>query len=175
MKIDTSKIPGYADMTAEEKIAALEAYEAKDDSEEEKKKLKAALDNATNEAATFKKKWKDTMDAEAKAKLEKEEELKRLRDENEEFKAERRKASYTAKYMGAGYDEATAKKLAEQLPEGIDDSFFETQKTFLQTQKQQAGIDKINNMPKPTPGMPMAANNFNDDFQKKLERWSGLK
>ena len=30
MKIDTNKIPGYADMTAEEKLAALEAYETED-------------------------------------------------------------------------------------------------------------------------------------------------
>ena len=49
MKIDTTAITGYAEMTAEEKLAALEAYEfeaPKTDESEEVKKLKKAKKQA---------------------------------------------------------------------------------------------------------------------------------
>lgn len=173
MKIDTSKIEGYADMTPEAKIAALEAYEDKED--DEKKKLKEAIDKAANEAATYKKKWKEKLDADEKARLEREEEINRLKAENEEFKAQSRRNRYTASFMSAGYDEETAKTLANALPEGISDEFFEAQKTFLQNEKQKAKVDKINNGPKPTPGAPITTSYLNDDFQAMLRKQSGLK
>ena len=62
MKIDTAKIENYAEMTAEEKLAALEAYEFEAPAPKEPEdvaRLKAALSNANSEA----KKWKDELRA----------------------------------------------------------------------------------------------------------------
>ena len=69
--MDVSKIEGYADMTAEQKIAALEGYEpeAPDLSGYVKKEL---LDKASSEAAGFKKQLRERMSAEEKAEAEKE-------------------------------------------------------------------------------------------------------
>ena len=49
-KIDTSKIEGYADMTPEQKLAALEGYEYEDNAAELEKQ-KNALSKANSEAA----------------------------------------------------------------------------------------------------------------------------
>jgi hypothetical protein len=54
MKIDTAKIENYAEMTAEEKLAALEAYEFETPAPKEPEdvtKLKAALSKANSDAA----------------------------------------------------------------------------------------------------------------------------
>ena len=53
MKIDTSKITGYADMTAEEKLKALEEFEIETpkDNGDEVTKLKTALSKANSDAA----------------------------------------------------------------------------------------------------------------------------
>ena len=52
-KIDTSKIEGYADMTPEQKLAALEGYEYEDNAAELEKQ-KNALSKANSEAAEWK-------------------------------------------------------------------------------------------------------------------------
>ena len=49
-KIDTSKIEGYAEMTPEQKLAALEGFEYEDNSAELEKQ-KNALSKANSEAA----------------------------------------------------------------------------------------------------------------------------
>ena len=61
MKIDTSKITGYAEMSAEEKLAALEAFEieAPKSGTDETEKLKAALSKANSEAAEWKRQFRE--------------------------------------------------------------------------------------------------------------------
>lgn len=54
-KIDTSKIEGYANMTPEQKLAALEGFEYEDNSAELEKQ-KNALSKANSEAAEWKRK-----------------------------------------------------------------------------------------------------------------------
>ena len=66
-KIDTSKIEGYANMTAEQKLAALEAYDHPDPDLTgfvEKSKL----DKATAEAAEWKRKHNALLSDEDKRK-----------------------------------------------------------------------------------------------------------
>ena len=52
-KIDTSKIEGYADMSAEDKLKALEAFEYEDNAAELERQ-KNALSKANSEAAEWK-------------------------------------------------------------------------------------------------------------------------
>ena len=49
-KIDTTKIEGYAGMTAERKLAALEAFELPDNNSAELERLKNAVSKANSEA-----------------------------------------------------------------------------------------------------------------------------
>ena len=76
MKIDTSKISGYGDMTLEEKLAALEGFEYESPAPDmgEIQRLKDAVSRANSEAAEYKKQLKAKMtDDEARAQQETEE------------------------------------------------------------------------------------------------------
>ena len=79
MKIDTNQIEGYADMTAEEKLAALEAYEM-DTTGLVKKDL---LDKATSEAANYKRQLREKLTADEQAEAERAEVFKNMQTELE--------------------------------------------------------------------------------------------
>lgn len=67
--LDTGKIEGYAEMSAEDKIRALEAYEFEDNSAKllaENEKLKNAVSRSNSEAADWKKKYTAKMSDEEK-------------------------------------------------------------------------------------------------------------
>ena len=92
---------------------------------------KAAIDHASSEAAEYKKKWRDTLsDAERQAQ-ETAEARAREKAELEALRTEKRVSGYTARLMGCGFDEATAKVMAAALPENIGDEYFEVQKSFI--------------------------------------------
>ena len=70
MKIDTSRIDGYQNMTVEEKLAALEGFEleAPPPDDKEIQRLKDALSKSNSEAADYKRQLRAKMtDDEAKA------------------------------------------------------------------------------------------------------------
>ena len=71
-KIDTSKITGYAEMSAEDKLKALEAFEY-EDNVAELEKQKAAVSKANSEAAEWKRKHNALLGEDEKKKQEQEE------------------------------------------------------------------------------------------------------
>ena len=94
-------------------------------------KLKEATNTASSQAAEYKKKWRDTLsDAERQAQ-ETAEARAREKAELEALRTEKRVSGYTARLMGCGFDEATAKVMAAALPENIGDEYFEVQKSFI--------------------------------------------
>ena len=76
-KIDTSTIAGYAEMTAEQKLAALESFEY-DDGSKQAEKLKAAVDKASSEAAAYKKQLNAKMTDDERKQQESEAALKAM-------------------------------------------------------------------------------------------------
>ena len=92
-------------------------------------------------------------------------------DELNALKTEKRISTYQAKLMEVGYDAQTAASMAMSLPEGISEDFFATQKAFLETQKQIAKTEALNNQPSLTPGLPPAAPNKEDEVWRT---WMGL-
>ena len=73
--------------------------------------------------------------------------------------------------MEVGYDAQTATNMAMNLPEGISEDFFIQQKTFLESQKQKAKTELINNQPKLSSGETLAPSN---DETEKYRKWFGL-
>ena len=65
-KIDTTKIAGYSDMRAEEKLAALEAFEY-EDSAPDLQRYKDAVTRANREAAEMKRKYQETLSKDEQA------------------------------------------------------------------------------------------------------------
>ena len=127
---------------AEEKVTETTATEAAPPAVEELQaqiaalteqvaRLKASNDNASSQAAEFKKKYRDTLSEQERREAEIAEARAAEQAELESLRAEKRVSGYTARLMGCGYDEATAKIMAAALPENVGDDYFEVQKSFI--------------------------------------------
>lgn len=139
--IDTANIEGYADMTPEQKVAALEAYQYEDNAAE-LERLKNANSKANSEAAEWKRKHNALLDEDGKKKLAEEEEkaaeAQKYADLEAKFNALTKKTTiseYTVKYLAQGYDEKLAKETAEALANG------EMDKVFANGEKHKAALE----------------------------------
>lgn len=127
-----------------------------------------------DEAAEWQEKYKSTLDEQKRKELEAEETMKRVMAENEQFKAEKRISTYAAKLMGAGFDENTASSMAQSLPDGIPDSFFEQQKAFNEAQKQAIKTQSINAQPNLPVGQSLSSADAMSAAEKNLRKQFGL-
>ena len=130
MKIDTTAIEGYENMTAEEKLAALEGYEYEDNAAEVEK-LKKSLTKANAEAADWKKKHNALLSEDEQKKNERDEKLSEMEAELKTLRTEKVISVHKAKLLADGYDEALAEASAKALAEGDTETFFANQKKFL--------------------------------------------
>lgn len=132
VKIDTSKIEGYADMTPEQKIAALEAVEYEDNASE-LERYKNAASKANSEAAEWKKKHNALLSEEDKKKQENEEELSTLRKKVEDLEKEKLVFGHKTQFLALGYDETLADETAKAMANGDTATVFANQKKFLES------------------------------------------
>ncbi len=150
-KIDVSKIEGYADMTAEQKLAALEAYEisAPDYSGYVKKET---FDKTASELAEIKRKHNAMLSEEEQKKQAIEEELNTLRKQVADMGKRELISSHKAKFLAMGYDEALAIATAEAMANGETDKVFANQKKFLETHDKSIKAELLGKTPKPKSG-----------------------
>lgn len=116
-KIDTSKIEGYANMTAEDKIKALEGYLIPDPDYSGYVK-KSQFDQTASELAKVKKDLEARMSEEEKTKAAAEAELLKYKTEAETLRKEKNIASNKAQLIAIGYDEELATATAEAMEAG---------------------------------------------------------
>ncbi len=166
MKIDTSKIEGYADMTAEEKLAVLEGFEY-DDNSEEVSRLKAANTKASKEAADWKRKHNALLDDDTRKQQEADEKYQAMEKELNELKRDKTVATYTASYLKMGYEETLAKTISEAMADGDNDKVFECQQKFLEAHDKEITKGALKNTPRPGAGAP---GNLSDEYKKKAEQ-----
>lgn len=145
MKID---IENYENMTPEEKLAALEAYEP-DMSGFVKKEL---LEKANSEAANYKKQLREKLSEDEAKKAQEAEEKERLLARLEELEHERSVNVFTTSYLGMGYDEKLAKSSAEALAKGDMDTVFKNQKVFMETKEKNLRAELLKQTPPPPAG-----------------------
>ena len=160
------KTPTLEDL--QKQIADLtESAKAKD---AEIEKLKASVTNASADASSWKSKFRATQDEATRKEAERAEADEALKQELAALRAEKRISTYTAKLMEVGYDAQTAASMAANLPEGISDDFFATQKTFLDNQKQLAKTEALNNQPSLSVGIPPSTTKSDPDADN-YRRW----
>ena len=150
-KIDVTKIEGYENMTPEEKLAALEAFEYEDNASE-LERYKNAASKANSEASEWKKKHNALLTAEDKEKQEKDEELSNLRTEIAELKKKGAVSTYKAKFLGLGYEETLAEDTANALAEGDMDKVFANQKKHNESREKTIKADLLKKTPTPPAG-----------------------
>lgn len=146
-KIDISKIDGYEDMTLEEKIVALEAYDEEPNHDGYiKKKL---FDKTASELAEAKRQLKAKMTEDEIAKQKEAEERAELEAKYNTLLRENSISKYKAKLLGMGYDDELADSTAEAMVDGNSDKIFDNQQKHLASMEKKLKADILKNTPKP--------------------------
>ena len=163
-KIDTSKIEGYAEMTPEQKLAALEGYEYEDHSEELERQ-RAAVTKANGEAAEWKRKHTALLSEDEKKKQEDADKLASMEKELAELRKDKVVSDYKAKFVAQGYSEELADETAKALAEGDMTKVFANQQKFLTDYAKGVKAEALKGTPKP----PAGGSSTDVDFAKKIE------
>lgn len=150
-KIDTSKIENYENMTAEEKLAALEAFDLPepDMSGYVRKDL---YDKASSEAAKFKKQLNEKLTEEEVKERERAEQQAEKDNELNALRKEVAVSKYKAKYIALGYDEKTAEEAANDVYDGKFDKVFELQSKNIEAVRKSAESEAMKKTPAPGSG-----------------------
>lgn len=145
MKIDVTQIEGYSEMSAEDKVKALEGYEMEDNN------LKNLLSKKNSELADLTKQLRARMTEDEKAKADKaeadaraEQEKQDLIDRINQLETDKKESDFTARYVAMGFDEKTAKANAKALVEGNYDVIFGAHSAHIETIRNEVTADAMN-------------------------------
>ena len=177
MKIDTTAITGYAEMTAEEKLAALEAYEfeaPKTDESEEVKKLKTALSNANSQAAEWKRQFREKQTEAERAEAERKEHEQAVEDELRTLRRDKTVSGYLAQWLALGYDKDLALRAAEAVADNDAATIMACQQEFLEVKQRELEANALNRQPTLTSGAPPTAKQAEQDDINKMRHYFGL-
>lgn len=148
MKIDTTKIEGYADMSAEDKLKALEAFEF-DDSSDENRKLRESLNKSNAEAKKYKDELRAKQSEEEKREAERKEAEAKREAQLQELLKEKAIAEHKANFLEKGYTEELAETSAKALVDGDFKTMFANLGTFLTEKEKKVKEELLKNTPKP--------------------------
>ena len=147
----TDRIAGYAEMSAEDKLKALEALEEADNSAE-LERMKNAVSKANSEAAAWKKKHNELLGEEERKKQEQADHLAQVEKELADLRKEKTVSEYAARFLGMGYEESLAKETAQAMADGDTEKVFANQVKFNDALKKAAIADKLKSTPRPGVG-----------------------
>lgn len=148
-KIDVSQIKGYADMSAEEKLKALEALDLPDPDYSGYVK-KEQFDKTASELAAKKKELNEKLSADEQAKQKEAEERQALEEKYNALLRESAVSKNKSKLLGLGYEEKLADETAEAMADGNLDKVFANQKKFLDGFEKSIRAEVLKDTPKPT-------------------------
>lgn len=149
-KIDVTQIEGYAEMSAEDKLKALEGFDIPDPDYSGYVK-KDVFDKTASELAGVKKQLKDKMTDGEAAKQKEQEEREELQSKYDKLLRESEISKHKAKLLGLGYDEKLADETAEAMADGDMENVFANQKKHLDSVEKRVRADALKDTPKPTP------------------------
>ena len=164
-KIDVSSIEGYAEMTAEQKVEALEKLNLPDP-DYSGYVTKEQFDKKASEAAEYKRSLNARMSDEEKAKEERDQEMESLRTQVAQLQKEKILSTYKSSYMAQGYDEKLAEDTAKALAEGDTAKVFANQKKFLEAHDKEVAAKLMKN----APGMPGGSGSSEEGEDIELAR-----
>lgn len=176
VKLDTSRIAGWDELSAEDKVKALLEQEIEVEQTEpaDAIKLKNALNKACEEAASYKKALREKQTEAERAEADRAEREKALQDELANYRNKERVSSYKAQLMAAGIDPDTADLMAKSLPEGVSDEYFHATKSFLDAQRKNAEIAALGKQPSLSVGTPPKGMTKEDEIVAIAMKSAGL-
>lgn len=148
-KIDVTQIEGYADMTAEEKLKALEAFDVPDP-DYSGYVSKEQFDKTASELAAKKKELSEKLSEDERQKQEEQEQREELQKKYDALLRESTVSKNKAKLLGLGYEEKLADETAEAMADGNLDKVFANQKKHLDAVEKRVRAEVLKETPKPT-------------------------
>ena len=153
-KIDVSTIEGYAEMTPEQKVAALESYSVPDPDYTGYVK-KDVLDKAAHEAAEWKKKHNALLSEDERKQAEQDEKNEKIMKELDDLRRDKKISSYKASILGVGgFDAELADETAKALADGNMDTVFANMVKAKDASIQEYRADAMKKNQRPPVGMP---------------------
>ena len=169
-KVDVSQIPGYEDMTVEEKLQAVLDFEvAVPDPAEPKIDVdhyKSLISKANSEAAKYKKQYQESLTEKEQKELEQQEAFEAMRAELETLKQEKVYSTYLTELLGLGYDDKLAKDTAQAMTDGDTTKVFANQKKFKDNLEKQLKADLLKSTPRSEGGAEVIETMSKDEFEK---------
>lgn len=147
-KIDVSKIDGYDEMSAEDKIKALLAYET-EDPDLSGYVSKETFDKTASELATKKKELKAKMTEDEAKKIAEAEEKEALQARIAELETKEKISDNKAQFLALGYDEESANATAQALVKGDLMTVFRNLKNHQEAYEKKVRADVLAETPRP--------------------------
>ncbi len=178
MKIDVSKIEGYAEMSAEDKLKALEEFDIEipkpTTDSDEVIKLKNALSNANSQAAEYKRALREKQSEQERAEAERAEREAARDAEIKELRRDKTVSGYLANCLSLGYEKNLAQRAAEAMADNDAAAIMECQREFLEAKQKEIEAAALNKQPTLTTGSPPTANGADLEAKNKLRGYMGL-
>ena len=148
-KIDVTQIEGYAEMSAEEKLKALEGLDLPEP-DYSGYVSKEQFDKTASELAAKKKELTEKLSEDEKQKQLEAEEREELKKKYDELLRENTVSKNKAQLLGLGYEEKLADETAEAMADGNLEKVFANQKKHLDAVEKRVRAEVLKNTPKPT-------------------------
>lgn len=175
MKIDTGMIQGYAEMSAEEKIAALEGFEIEDKKDgEDTTRLKAALSKANSEAADWKRQLREKQSEQERAEAERAEREAATEAELKSLRRDKAIGGYVAQCLSIGYSKDLALKAAEAMADGDTATVLNCQQEFIESKTKELEEAALKKQPTLTHGAPIVAQQAEKTALNQKRAYLGL-
>ena len=149
MKIDVSKIAGYSEMSAEEKLKALEEYDVPDPDYSGYVK-KEEYDKTASELSKKKKELEAKMSADELAQKKAQEAQDELQKKYDKLLHDSTVAKNKAELVALGYEEKLADETAEAMANGDIAAVIKNQKKHLDSFEKKVRAEALKDTPKPT-------------------------
>ena len=176
-KINTAAIEGYAEMSAEDKLKALEEYEFETPAPKESDeiaKLKTALSNANSQAAEYKRALREKQSEAERAEAERKEREAAVEEELRTLRRDKTVSGYIAQYLALGYNKELALKAAEATADNDAATIMSCQQEYLAEKTKELEAAALNKQPTITAGSPPTAKQAEVETQNKLRSYMGL-
>ena len=178
MRIDTTKIENYEQMSAEDKLKALEAFEfetpAPKDSSDEVTKLKTALSKANSDAAEWKRQFREKQTEAERAEAERKEREAAVEEELRTLRRDKTVAGYVSSCLALGYEKELAQRAAEAMADNDAATIMACQQEFLEAKQKELEVAALNKQPGLSVGTPPTSKQVEVESQNKLRRYMGL-
>ena len=177
MRIDTTKIENYEQMSAEDKLKALEAFEFEvpaPKESEEVTKLKTALSKANSDAAEWKRQFREKQTEQERTEAERKEREAAVEEELRTLRRDKTVSGYVANCLALGYAQDLALRAAEAMADNNAAEIMKCQQEFLDAKTKEIEANALNKQPTLTSGAPPTAKTAEAEAYNTMRKAWGL-